>query len=213
MALVLTAVLCACVPLVGAFLFPAPSEGVRGGILGVPGWRFLAVGVTFGPILFSQSPFGEMEAATGKNWRQVELLVLLVNIVACVTLFTVTCWVTFNGPTALLILRGIVGWMGIALASGRILGWKAGWVGPLAVLPVVVYWGHGSTGYRWWDFTSLPPANPGSWVVVGCLAAFGATTYVFSKWRWRHLTNLVRRRIAAPAAAASKDRRVTDRTG
>ncbi len=196
MALILTAALCACVPLVGAFLFPAPSEGVQGGILYVPGWRFLAVGVTFGPILFSHSPFGEMETATGKNWRRVELVVLLVNICTCITMFTVTCWLTFDGSTALLILRGIIGWMGTALVSGRIMGWKAGWVGPLAVLPMVLYWGHGDTGYRWWEFTSLPPDSPGSWAVAGCLAAAGAVAYLFNTWGWRHLTNPVRRWIS-----------------
>lgn len=196
MPLILTAALCACVPLVGAFLFPAPSAGVRGGMLYVPGWRFLTVGVAFGPALFCHSPFGEMEAATGKNWRRAELAVLLVNAVLCAMMFTATCWIVFDGTTALLILRGIIGWMGIALISGRILGWRAAWVGPLAVLPVVIYWGHGGIGYRWWEFTSLPPGDLGSWSVAGGTAIGGAVACLFSKWGWYHLASRFRRRTS-----------------
>jgi hypothetical protein len=147
-----------------------------------------------------------MEAAAGRNWRRTERAVLLVNTVVCVTMFTVTCWIVFDAQTALLVLRGIAGWMGITLISGRITGWKTAWVGPLAVLPMVIYWGHGQTGYRWWEFTSLPSGDLGSWAVAGCIAAGGAVAYLFSEWGWRHLTNPVRQsshRLPAATEAVS----------
>lgn len=182
MALVLTAALCACVPFVGAYLLPAPSGYVHGGVVSLPAWHLLSLGVAFGPVVLCHSPFGEMEVATGKRWRRVEAAVLLGTAVVCLAMFTVICWTVFDGPTALLILRGTVGWMGLALVGGRIAGWRVAWVGPAAVWPVAMCWGHTETGCRWWEFTSLPAGDPGSWAVAGCLAAVGALAYLFSGW-------------------------------
>ncbi|MEU5941041.1 hypothetical protein ABZ807_18020 [Micromonospora sp. NPDC047548] len=200
----LTAVLCALLPFIGAFLVPVPSEGADGGVALVPAWRILAVAVAFGPVLSCHSPFGEMEAATGRNWRRTQAGVLTVNATVCALLFTATCWVLFGGSLAVLVLRGILGWLGISLLAGRLLSWKLAWVGPLAVLPLMIFWGFEQSGFRWWEFTARPIDDLRAWMLTTGLAAAGVAAYAASSWRWRALVSLLRG-VRRPPAEAHRD--------
>lgn len=201
MSFALTAALCAILPVAGAFLIPMPSESADGGVALVPAWRVLAVGVTFGPVLFCHSPFGEMETATGRNWRRTEMVVLIVNSLVCTTMFTATCLIVFGGDLAMLVLRGIIGWMGIALLTGKLLGWRMAWVGPFAVLPILIFWGYQYPAYRWWEFTARPIGDLVAWAVVAALAGLGTVAYVCNSWRWYAVLTLLGRRSTAGRGA------------
>ncbi|MEV6522258.1 hypothetical protein AB0M43_09980 [Longispora sp. NPDC051575] len=190
----LTGALCAVLPFVGSIMFSVPAAG-DSGVASVPGWRIIAAGATFGPVLFCHSPFGEMESATGRNWRRVQLGVLALNATACSLLFFLTSLMVFGGPMALLVLRGIIGWMGTALLAARLLGWRAAWVGPLALLPIMIFWGtEGPQQYAWWEFTARPIDDPAAWVTAAGLLALGAGAHLVDRWRWRAAVTFLRRR-------------------
>lgn len=188
----LTLVLCGLLPLVGMLTVPFPSEGSGTGTAVVPAWRVLAAGVTFGVVPFCQSPFGEMEAATGRNWRRTEMVVLVASATVCTVLFTLTCALALGETQALLTLRGTIGWMAIAVLTGRILSWRIAGIGPLLILPLMIFWGVDELPhYHWWEFTARPAGDQTAWLTVAGLAAIGALSCTFDRWRWLPLTRLL----------------------
>lgn len=184
-AVALTVALCAAVLLIGAIEVSVPASGADSGFHPVPTWRILAAGVTFGPVLSCHSPFGELEAAT-HGWRNVQAAVLLVHLVLAAALFVATCLVAFGGTLALLTLRGIIGWTGVALIAGRIFGWRLAWVGPLTLLPVMLFWGLAEEPhYQWWEFTARQVDDPAAWMVAGVLLAAGIAAWGVGPWQRR----------------------------
>jgi hypothetical protein len=86
------------------------------------------------------------------------------------------------------------GWTGLGLLSGRLLGWRQGWILPALVLLLISYWSvqDGTGSYPWWDFTRSPvvgqPISLG--ISLGLLAA-GMMAYRMTPWRLRGLLQRV----------------------
>jgi hypothetical protein len=180
------------IPLVGRTLLQMPTSGTDDGTVVVPAWRLVAVAIAFAPALCCQSPFGEIEDACGHDWRQLRTRVLATYSIGSAILLTAICWVAFSDEIAVAVLRGFIGWWGISVLSGRLLGWRLSWAGPLATLPVLIFWGSGQSGPRWWEFTARPAIDGPAWALATALLAVGVLAYTANTWRRHQLRAALR---------------------
>jgi hypothetical protein len=190
--LILTGILCLLVPLIGHTVLPMPTSGTESGTVAVPAWRLVAVAIALVPAICCQSPFGEGEAACGHHWRRLRTLVLAVYSTGSAVLLTVICWIAFGDAIAVAVLRGFIGWWGFSALTGRLLGWRLAWAGPLAALPLLIFWGFSLEGPRWWEFTARPAGDGPAWAVAIALLAVGVLAYEADPWRRQQLRAVLR---------------------
>ncbi|WP_124266586.1 hypothetical protein [Streptomyces sp. ADI98-10] len=82
------------------------------------------------------------------------------------------------------------GWTGLGLLSGRLLGWRQGWILPALALLLISYWSvqDGTGSYPWWDFSRSPVAeHPVGIGVSLALLAVGTLAFWMTPWRLRGL--------------------------
>jgi ABC-type amino acid transport substrate-binding protein len=122
----------------GSFEACTPAATDSGGSQ-VPIWRLLAVGSALLPVLTLASPLQALEAAASLPYHRVRCFVLagaLATSSACILTGAV---VGLDVAVASLIARALLAWFGLALVSGRVLGWSHSWVLPSAVMCVLLY--------------------------------------------------------------------------
>lgn len=92
-----------------------------------------------------------------------------------------------TGPEAAIrYIRSMLAWMGLALLSGRLLGWAMAWLIPVASIFPLVYYGD----RQWWDWTTSPAYAFATWFAsLGCLLV-GVVAFEATPW----LRQAIRRR-------------------
>ncbi len=86
--------------------------------------------------------------------------------------------------TAVVLVRAIAIWTGMALLSGRLLRWSLAWVLPLASFFPLNYFGADNAGRFYWWYWARQPAGqlPCALIAVGSLAV-GACAVAITPWR------------------------------
>lgn len=149
----------------------------------VPTWRLLAVIVAATPVIACASPFGEMEDALGSAWRRAELVFLCGNVLVCFSVLIVATAEFLGNEAALFFARGYAGWLGLALVSWRLFGARKAWIGPLATLPLITFWGYDRDHFRPWEFSAAPLDRWAPWGVAFGLLAAGVLSRLATPWR------------------------------
>ncbi|MFG3702296.1 hypothetical protein ACGF5C_31075 [Micromonospora sp. NPDC047620] len=164
---------------------PAASDS-RGST--VPLWRLLAVGAALVPALTLASPMEALEAAAGRSYHRLRNAVLAGATVTSSVCFLTGAALGANLEAIPLIARALPAWLGLALISGRILGWNYTWVAPCGVVCVLLYWGPSSgEGFRWWEFTAQEAGDLPSLLLSVGLFASGLAAYSLTPWRVRNI--------------------------
>ncbi|MER8184771.1 hypothetical protein [Kitasatospora sp. NPDC094015] len=100
-----------------------------------------------------------------------------------------------SGPgTAVVLVRALLVWTGLALVSGRVFGPRLAWILPVATVFPLTYLGEDGQGRAlWWDWTVRPPSDAAGWTLAAVTTAAGLTAFRLTPWRLRTL----RGRLAA----------------
>lgn len=174
----------------------APLPTVSGAqSAGTPSWRMLAMFAGVLPVLSLHSRMAGLEAVGTTRFHRGRALRLTALWVASMVVFLGVCAAFVEGRVLEVMAGALPGWTGLGLLSGRLLGWRQGWILPALVLLLVGYWSvqDGSGGYPWWDFTRSPVVEKplGLGISVGLLAV-GMMAYWMTPWRLRSLLRRTR---------------------
>ncbi|MDG4766779.1 hypothetical protein O7632_22145 [Solwaraspora sp. WMMD406] len=154
----------------------------------IPLWRLLAMGAAVLPVLGLTSPLADLEQVATVRLRAAQRIYLAGLGVGSAMLFLGVSALAMPPSVIAIMARGWVGWFGLALAAGAILGWRLAWTLPTAVAVCVWYWGFGTDyQYRWWEFSARPYDDLPSLVVSVVLLALGLAAYSAAPWRRRRL--------------------------
>lgn len=169
----------------------APLPTVAGAqSAGTPSWRMLAMFAGVLPVLSLHSPMAELEAVGTTLFHRGRALRLTMLWATSMAVFLGVCAVSVEGRVLEVMAGALPGWTGLGLLSGRLLGWRQGWILPVLVLLLVGYWGvqDGTGSYPWWDFAHSPVLERpmGLGISLGLLAA-GMMAYWMTPWRLRCL--------------------------
>ncbi|MDG4782018.1 hypothetical protein O7614_20370 [Micromonospora sp. WMMD961] len=168
----------------GSIEAPTPTATDTGGA-SVEFWRLLAVGSASLPVLTLSSPLEALEATGGSSFHRLRSLVLCGVFAISSGCILTAAAVGVDAAVTPLIARALLAWFGLALISGRVLGWTYSWILPWATLCVLLYWGHSSSSgdFHWWEFTAQPIGHlPSTLLAVGLFTA-GVAAYNLSPWR------------------------------
>lgn len=130
-------------------------------LVGIPLLPAVIIGVSI------QSPFGEVEHASGNWLLPFRWLHLCLLIVSAALVLAVAAFGTATEPTAELV-RNLAGLTGIALVGNRLVGPMASWVAPLAFAVVSLMVDPLS---RWAWLTNRPAESWSIWIAVGLISA------------------------------------------
>lgn len=101
--------------------------------------------------------------------------------------------VALEPAEAFLVVRNYLGFLGIGLVSGRLIGWQFCWALPLLSLFPLTYFPRNADGdLNWWVFIVAPPGDLTSWIVVVFLLISGAIAVALSPWRLFQIKGLFR---------------------
>ncbi len=194
-ALAFAAVLSVAAAWAGLRTAPVPAMDSDGAT--VPMWRLLAMGVSVLPALGLHSNLRHLEEAATAHHRRAERYYLGGLSIACVGMFLAVASLGMQGSVLVIVARSALAWLGLALMSGRVLGWRLAWVLPVVVLSALVYWG-GSAGdgedWAWWEFSARPGDDVPSLLLSAGLLACGLVAYAATPWRRKRLAD----RFGAP---------------
>jgi hypothetical protein len=155
----------------------------------VPVWRLLAMVVGIGPALGMHSRLADLEETGTARHRRAERRHLLDLFLACSGIYLALAALTLSPDLLGIIVRALPGWLGVALVSGRLLGWRLAWVLPSVVLCVLMYWGIEPDGaYAWWEFSARPYDDPRTLLLSAGLLGAGILAFCVTPWRWRRVT-------------------------
>jgi len=145
------------------------------------------------PALALHSELGSLEEARTARLVHLQRCYLLLLSCVCAALFLALAALSLQPADVAVMARSLAAWLGLALLSGRVLGWRLAWVLPVLTLCVLVYWGGSAAQvdpFDWWEFSARPAGDVPSLVVSAALLASGMLAYFFSAWR---ITALKRR--------------------
>jgi hypothetical protein len=165
-------------------------------------WRVFSVAAGALPSLVLMSPLRDVEVAAGHGFHRCQSAALVVGFLISGGAALAGTLLVADVGAASSMQRALMGWFGLALFTGRLLGWRLGWVGPWTAAAVLLYWGYdGAAGqYRWWEFTAQPIDHLPSWTLAGALFVAGLGAFVSTPWRLRQLRGLLVRRDSGAAA-------------
>ncbi|MER6568681.1 hypothetical protein ABT288_21490 [Streptomyces sp. NPDC001093] len=140
------------------------------------------------------SAMDSLEEAAAKGFRRFEITYLVGAVTAAALLLVAAEALVSPMDTVLLLVRGLLIWVGLALLSGRAWGWRFSWILPLVTLFPLTYWQvDGLGGYRWWDWTDQPGHSTPCWgIAMGSLLA-GSVAMALTPWRVTRLRRVFRR--------------------
>lgn len=177
----------------------------------LPLWRVLAMGVAVLPAIGLHSHLFRLEEVGTDIQRCVERRYTIGLALACASSYVLLASLSLQPSLLAVVSRSLAGWLGIALISGRLLGWRLAWILPLAILFIMAYWGGTSTPgrYVWWDFTARPYNDLASLLLTACLFGGGLIAYWATPWRRKYLASIkrVKPAIASPVGSLLRRRR------
>jgi hypothetical protein len=114
-----------------------------------------------------QTPLSEWEDAASQTARAVYESYLAATLLVGAATTLASQLILNDHATAVIVARCYLMSAALALVSARLLGWRKGWVLPLASLFPLLEFKLDSTGRdRWWDWSGQPPGAVSCWVLV-----------------------------------------------
>ncbi|MEU2056084.1 hypothetical protein [Streptomyces bungoensis] len=140
------------------------------------------------------SAMDSLEETAASGFRRVEISCIVGAVSAAAALLVAAEAFVSPMDTVLLLLRGLLIWVGLALLSGRAWGWRFSWILPLVTLFPLTYWQIDGLGrFRWWDWTDQPGSSMPCWgIAVGSLLA-GGGAMALTPWRLNRFLRAFRR--------------------
>lgn len=117
----------------------------------------------------ARSPFGEVEATASRPIPAFRVLHLAALIALGAAALAVAASVAVSGDLRLALARTLVGYAGLALLCGRLLGSRVAWLAPLGYAAVALYLDADSR----WAWPRQVPVETWSLLAVALLAAAG----------------------------------------
>lgn len=129
-------------------------------------------------------PMASLEQAGSTTLRRCQLWYLVCASCAAALLVGATAALLAPLGTALVLVRGVAIWAGMALLSGRVLRWSLAWVLPLASFFPLNYFGADAAGRFYWWYWARQPAGqvPCLLIAVGSIAV-GTCAVALTPWR------------------------------
>jgi hypothetical protein len=166
---------------------PLPQAAVQDSVI-IPLWRLLAMGAAVLPVIGLTSPLADLELAATRRLRSMQRRYLAALGVGSAVIFLGISAFVMQPSVIAIMARGWVGWFGLALLAGSVLGWRLAWTLPTVVAIILWYWGFGGNDqYRWWEFSARPYDDVPSLVLSAALLAVGLAAYAATPWRRRRL--------------------------
>ncbi|MDP9793614.1 hypothetical protein J2S43_002126 [Catenuloplanes nepalensis] len=164
---------------------PIPTA-LENGTAVVPMWRLFAMGAGVVPVLGLYSRLHDLELP-GDPLRRAQHRYLAAIVVLCAATYLAIAAAGLHPLVLLMIARSLPGWLGLALISGRLFGWRLAWIAPVLASIVLNYWGSGEVPgtYRWWEFTARPHDDPTAAGISLVLGAAGLLGYLITPWHLR----------------------------
>jgi hypothetical protein len=124
-------------------------------------------------------------AETGaRTLRRFELVHLLAVAVVGIVLTGITEWAMSSPSEAWLAIRALLIWAGLAVVSGRVLGWLMSWLLPVATVFPLIYYGQDSVGDDgWWNWTAKPAEYAPCWLLAATSVVVAAGAVALTPWR------------------------------
>ncbi|WP_239676460.1 hypothetical protein [Natronosporangium hydrolyticum] len=168
---------------------PLPAA-IEQGRATIPIWRLLALAAAVLPVLALASPLADLEEVATSRLRAAQRTYLAVLSLAGAAIYLGLSALAVPVSVVGMMARSWLGWLGLALLAGAVLGWRLAWTLPVTVAVVLWYWGLHGEQYRWWEFSARPIADLPSLVVSVALLSVGLVAYAATPWRrsrWRTL--------------------------
>lgn len=176
---------------VGSYQAPVPAA-LETGTATIPLWRVLAMGAAVLPVLSLHSPLADLEAAVTGRQAHMEGCYLVGISCAVAVLYCAVAAITLHPLLLAVMVRSMLGWLGLALVAGRLFGPRLAWIGPSVATCVLSYWGRSGPGggYAWWEFSARPHDDLAGLSVSAGLLGLGTLFHWAaprSRWRRRRL--------------------------
>lgn len=167
----------------GSFEVATPNAAGEGTT--VQFWRLFSVVAGSLPVLTLASSLSDLEAAAGAEFHWYRAMLLVGSFLFSSLLFLSAAAFAGGSTIALSMARALLAWFGLALITGRLLGWAFCWIGPWLALSTLLYWGYDSEAdsYRWWEMTAQPPGHLPSLLLSIGLLFVGLAAYALTRWR------------------------------
>lgn len=149
------------------------------------------------PALVLVSPLKDLEESGGNRLRRLETVTLVVVLLLSSAFVAIGSMFGEGGVNYFGTGRSILTWFGLALISGRVMGWRFPWVLPWVVLSALLYWGYDSNAHRfqWWEFTAQPMGHwKSAWLSLA-IVGVGMVFYSATTWRLAALKKLASRNL------------------
>jgi hypothetical protein len=132
----------------------------------------------------TDGPMASLEEASSPTLRRCQVWHLVWASCAAALLVGVTTLMLAPLGTAIVLVREVAIWTGMALLSGRVLRWSLAWVLPLASFFPLNYFGTDSAGHFYWWYWARQPAGqvPCLLIAVGSIAV-GSCAVALTPWR------------------------------
>jgi hypothetical protein len=145
-----------------------------------------------------EGPMASLEQAGARTLRRCQLWYLASATGAAAVLVGAVAAMIAPLGTALVLIRAVAIWTGMALLAGRTLRWSLAWVLPLASFLPLTYFAADSAGrYYWWYWPRQPAGQfPCALLAAGSLA-IGACAVALTSWRLAALRAAAMRIIPA----------------
>lgn len=150
----------------------------------IPLWRMLAMGAAVLPVLALHSRMADLEVVPTRRLRAWQRCYLAGMNLGCAALYLGISATALHPLVLVIIGRSWLGWCGLALIAGALLGWRLAWTLPATVSVVLIYWGYQGEGkYHWWEFSARPHDDLPSLLLSAALLAAGLVAYSATPWR------------------------------
>lgn len=131
-----------------------------------------------------EGPMTSLEETGSWPLRSCQLWYLVGASFAAALLVGATAAIMAPLGTAVVLVRAVAIWSGMALLSGRLLRWSLAWALPLASFLPLTYFGADYAGHYYWWYWPRQPAGqlPCALIAVSSLA-IGACAVAITPWR------------------------------
>jgi hypothetical protein len=153
----------------------------------IPIWRLLAMAAAVLPVIALHSRLADLEVVATRRLRSAQRAYLAGMTGICAAVFLSISSIMIPPHILAIMGRSWLAWAGLALLAGVLFGWRLSWTLPAGTATVLIYWGYGGDGYRWWEFSARPYDDLPSLLLSFALFAVGLFAYAATPWRRRHL--------------------------
>ncbi len=174
---------------IGSVQIGAPSASSGGTVISFA--RLLTIVAGTLPVLLLTTQLSEIETAASGGPQRLEGLILAATILTATAFMAIAALASTGAGTVPATVRATAAWFGIALITGRLLGWRLCWVGPCLALSALIFWGFDSTAghFRWWEFTAYGPTPVSTQALSIGLTVGGVLCYLLTPWRLAALSH------------------------